>query len=153
MTVRDARSDEIDALVAAVAPQPLLVRYEVDAPKLAQSLREAQENGQLLVADEEGRACGFAWFLPTGTFASGGYLRLIALQPGHEGRGLGAALLDEVERRVAPRALFLLVSHWNQGARRFYASRGYSEVGRLPAFVRADTDEIICFKKPQSAVD
>jgi len=43
--------------------------------------------------------------------------------------------------------MFLLVSHWNDGARRFYARRGYSEVGRLPAFVRADTDEIICWKR------
>jgi GNAT superfamily N-acetyltransferase len=150
MPVRDARPDEIDALADAVAPQPLLQRYEVDIPKLALALHEAQQQGQLLVAEEDGRALGFAWFLPDGTFASGGYLRLIALVPGCEGRGLGAALLDEVERRVAPRPLFLLVSHWNQGARRFYASRGYSEVGTLPGFVRADTDEVICFKKPIS---
>jgi len=148
MPVRDARPDEIDALAAAVAPQPLLQRYQVDIPKMALALHDAQKNGQLVVAEDEGRALGFAWFLPTGTFGNGGYLRLIALCPGHEGRGLGAALLDEVERRVAPRPLFLLVSHWNQGARRFYAARGYREVGTLPAFMRADTDEIICVKKP-----
>jgi GNAT superfamily N-acetyltransferase len=148
MHVREARAEELDALVAQVAPQPLLVRYEVNLPKLALALKEAQAGGQVLVAEEDGRALGFAWFLQTGTFGAGGYLRLIALVPGQEGRGLGAALLDEVERRVAPRPLFLLVSHWNEGARRFYATRGYAEVGRLPAFVRADTDEIICCKKP-----
>jgi ribosomal protein S18 acetylase RimI-like enzyme len=148
--IRDARAEEIDALVAEVGPQPLLQRYQVDLPKLGLALKDAQKAGQLLVVEEEGRVLGFAWFLPTGTFGQGGYLRLIALSPGSEGRGLGAALLDEVERRVAPRPLFLLCAHWNEGARRFYAARGYAEVGRLPAFVRADTDEIVCMKKPTS---
>jgi predicted GNAT family acetyltransferase len=45
------------------------------------------------------------------------------------------------------RSLFLLVSHWNDGARRFYARRGYRELGTIPAFVRADTDEVICYKR------
>ena len=51
-----------------MAPQPLLQRYQVDIPKMALGLHEAQKNGQLLVAEEEGSAVGFAWFLPTGTF-------------------------------------------------------------------------------------
>ena len=148
--IRDARREEIPALALAVAPQPLLSRYQITAEKLTQSLEGALARGDgLIVAEEEGSARGFAWFLPTGTFALGGYLRLIALAPGSEGRGLGAQLLDEVERRVAQssRSMFLLVSHWNQSARRFYAARGYAEVGNLPGFVRADTDEIVCMKK------
>jgi ribosomal protein S18 acetylase RimI-like enzyme len=149
MIVREARAEELPPLAAAVAEQPLLQRYQVSAERLARDLAGACAAGQLLIAEEEGAALGFAWFLPSGTFGVGGYLKLIALTPGQEGRGTGAALLDEVERRVAAgsRALFLLVSHWNEGARRFYAARGYTEVGRLPGFVRADTDEIVCMKK------
>jgi GNAT superfamily N-acetyltransferase len=103
----------------------------------------------VLVAEVDGEARGFAWFLRSGTLGAGGYLRLIALVPGGEGGGVGGALLDAVERDVAAytRNLFLLVSDWNEGARRFYARRGYQEVGRLPAFVRADIDEIICWKR------
>lgn len=148
--IRDARAGECAALADAVAEQPLLRRYEVEAVKLAIHLEAALARGDgVVVIEDRGRVAGFAWFLPEGTFAAGGYLKLIALAPGSEGRGLGGALLDEVERRVAlaSRALFLLVSHWNEGARRFYAERGYSEVGRLPAFVRVDTDEIICMKR------
>lgn len=148
--VRDARADEFAALARAVADQPLLRRYEIGGERLAQLLGEAHGRGDpLIVVEEGGRACGFCWFLPSGTLGAGGYLRLIALAPGSEGRGLGAALLDELERRVAAssRHLFLLVSHWNQGAQRFYARRGYVEVGRLPAFVRADTDELIFHKR------
>ena len=148
--VRAARADELPALALAVAPQPLLQRYEVTAARLGQLLVEAVGRGEpLLVAEADGVARGFAWFLRTGTFGGGGYLRLIALEPGREGGGIGAALLDAVERDVAAHArhLFLLVSDWNDRARRFYARRGYAEVGRLPGFVRADTDEIICWKR------
>jgi ribosomal protein S18 acetylase RimI-like enzyme len=153
MTLRELLRDEVDAIARAVADQPLLQRYGTTAEKLARGLAEAIERGDPVIAVEEGGVVhGFAWFLPTGTFAIGGYLRLIALVPGAEGRGLGAALLDEVERRVAARSrtLFLLVSHWNEGARRFYARRGYAEVGRLPGFVRDDTDEIVCMKRVTS---
>jgi ribosomal protein S18 acetylase RimI-like enzyme len=145
-------------LAAEVVGQPLLQRYGVSAAGLARDLVRAIDDGEQVIVvapsgqakgdEAEGGAVGFAWFLLGGTFGRGGYLRLIALQPGQERRGLGAALLDEVERRVGAlgRPLFLLVSHWNDGAQRFYAARGYREVGRLPAFVRADTDEIILHK-------
>lgn len=150
VTVRPARADELPALALAVAPQPLLVRYEVRADRLGQLLGEALGRGEpILVADDGAGACGFAWFQRQGTLGAGGYLRLIALVPGREGGGVGGALLDAVEAEVRAhsRHLFLLVSHWNEGARRFYARRGYQEVGRLPAFVRSDTDEIVCWKR------
>jgi ribosomal protein S18 acetylase RimI-like enzyme len=150
--VRPARVDELAALAAAVAPQPLLVRYEITAERLARLLGDAIARGEPVIVaapDADAAPLGFAWFQTRGTFAAGGYLRLVAVAPGDVSRGVGAALLDAVERAVAvdSRHLFLLVSHWNEGARRFYARRGYAEVGRLPAFVRADTDEIICCKR------
>ncbi len=150
IAIRLAVAAELHDLAARVADQPLLRRYGTTAERLSRDLQAAHAAGQsILVAEDERGAVGLAWFLPSGTFALGGYLRLIALAPGETGRGAGAALLDEVERRVRDqsRAIFLLVSHWNEGARRFYAARGYSEVGRLPGFVLADTDEIICFKR------
>ena len=151
LVVRPARADELAALAAVVAPQPLLVRYEITAERLARLLGDALARGEPVVVAALGDAAplGFAWFQTRGTFAAGGYLRLIAVAPGDVSRGVGAALLDAVERAVAveSRHLFLLVSHWNEGASRFYARRGYAEVGRLPAFVRADTDEIICCKR------
>jgi ribosomal protein S18 acetylase RimI-like enzyme len=148
--IREARRDDIARLAPLAAEQDLLVRYGMNAERLEQQLSQALERGEpVLIAEEEGEPVGFAWFLEGGTFATGGYLRLIALAPGNEGRGQGAALLDEMEKRIASesRHVFLLVSHWNRAARRFYARRGYLEVGRLPGFVKPDTDEIICWKK------
>jgi ribosomal protein S18 acetylase RimI-like enzyme len=149
-TIRQAQLADAAPVAAAVAGQPLLVRYGTTAEKLGRDLAVALARGDgVLVADEGGQLRGLAWFLSSGTLALGGYLRLIALAPGCEHAGLGGALLEEVERRVAPssRLLFLLVSHWNDGARRFYAARGYSEVGLLRGLVLPDTDEIICVKR------
>jgi ribosomal protein S18 acetylase RimI-like enzyme len=148
--IREPRAEELAPLAARIAPQPLLQRYGVTAEGLARDLVAGLERGDgLLVAEEGGVPVGLVWFLTAGTFGLGGYLRLIALQPGAEGRGLGGALLLEVERCVAARsrALFLLVSHFNEGARRFYAARGYREAGVLPGMVRPEVDEVILYKR------
>ncbi|MBI5481460.1 MAG: GNAT family N-acetyltransferase, partial [Deltaproteobacteria bacterium] len=104
---------------------------------------------RLVVAARDGEAVGFAWFLEQGTFARGGYLRLIALRPGCQGLRLGSLLLDDVERQVAAcaRAMFLLVSDFNVDAQRFYERRGYEHAGTLPAFVRPDIDELVYWKR------
>jgi ribosomal protein S18 acetylase RimI-like enzyme len=148
--LRDAVAEELSLLAERVAVQPLLTRYGATAEGLARDLARALAAGDgLIVAVDGARLVGFAWFLGTGTFGGGGYLRLITLAPGEEGRGVGARLLAEVERRVvkSARSLFLMVSHWNHAAQRFYTAHGYAHVGRVPAFVRADTDELIFYKR------
>jgi ribosomal protein S18 acetylase RimI-like enzyme len=150
MEVRPACPDELDAIADAVGAQPLLARYGHDRAALRRLLAGALERGEgLLVAVEASAIRGMAWFLAAGTFALGGYLRLILVAAGHERRGVGALLLDAVERAVAPasRALFLLCAHDNAEARRFYAARGYREAGALPSLVRDDVDEIILWRK------
>ena len=148
--IRNAREADLPGLARAVAAQPLMQRYGTGAETLEQSLRGALARGEelIVVEDAEG-ACGIAWFLPSGTFALGGYLRLISLFPGHEGRGLGALLLDEVERRtaLASRHLFLLCTADNDPALRFYARRGYRDSGLLPDLVRPGIHEVILWKR------
>jgi ribosomal protein S18 acetylase RimI-like enzyme len=146
--VRDAAPADLPHL-APVADQPLLARYGTTRGGLAGALADALSRGDgLLVADAPGPV-GFAWYLPSGTLALGGYLRLIALLPGHESRGVGSLLLDEVERRVTLTSphLFLLVSHFNEAAQRFYTRRGYASVGTLPSLVRPDIDEILMWRR------
>ena len=155
ITVRDASAADVDRIAPLVARQPLLVRYGVGTDALMRNLLGAIDRHEdLLVAETrppESTAVpvGMAWFLRDGTFAHGGYLRLIALAPGSEGRGVGGLLLDEVERRTRERSrfLFLLVSRHNDGARRFYTRRGYAEVGTLDAVLKPDIDEVILWKR------
>jgi ribosomal protein S18 acetylase RimI-like enzyme len=141
---------EIPALAAALAAVPLMARYGNDAARLGRALEGALDRGEsVLVADDEGVLRGLAWFVTSGTLALGGYLRLIALVPGAEGRGTGVALLRAFEAEVAraSRHAFLLVSDFNAGAIRFYEREGYRRVGELPGLVLSDVAEVLYWKR------
>lgn len=92
---------------------------------------------------------GLARFCSRGQFGNGGYLRLLALRPGCEGRGIGTLLLRAVEDEVRQHssALFLLTSDFNTGAQRFYARHGYVQAGTLPDFARPGITENIFWKR------
>ena len=150
MNVRPLARDELPALAAALAALPLMVRYRRDAAALARALEAALARGDgLLVADEGGPLLGLAWFTPAGTLGLGGYLRLIAVVAGGEGKGTGVALLRAFEGETAKASAhaFLLVSDFNEGAIRFYEREGYSRVGAMPGLVLPDVAEVMYWKR------
>lgn len=150
MNVRALHPEEIAALAEAVSEQPLLVRYGVTRAGLQRSLARALEAGEgLLVGEVDGAPRGFAWFLSQGGLGLGGYLKLIALAPGMESKGLGRALLTGVEQAIASRSdhLLLLVSDFNLDAQRFYERAGYTRRGAFPALVLPDVTELLYHRR------
>ncbi len=77
-----------------------------------------------------------------------GYVQLLGVAPQARGRGVGAALLAHAEACIFDRTrnVFLCVSSFNEGAKRFYARQGYETVGRLPDHLLAGHDELILRK-------
>ncbi len=150
MQLRPVAAHEIPALARALAGVPLMVRSGRTPEALEAALAAAHARGErLLAADEGGAIRGLAWFLTQGTLALGGYLRLIAMLQGAEGKGAGAALLAAFEQETAKesRHAFLLVSDFNEGAQRFYERHGYARVGALPGLVLADVAEVLYWKR------
>jgi ribosomal protein S18 acetylase RimI-like enzyme len=148
--IRPLAPEEVPALAGRLAALPLMARYGRTADKLEAALRGALGRGEgLLVSEEGGTVAGLAWFLPAGTLALGGYLKLIAVLPGVQGRGTGAALLAAFEAEVARASAhaFLLVSDFNDGAQRFYERHGYTRVGAMPGLVLADVGEVLYWKR------
>lgn len=164
VTVRPAQPEDAEAaeeLGRRVAAQPLLVRYGVSATGLSAELArlvraqpplgagEAPGATRVLLGlvDEELR--GFARFTRSGSLGGGGYLQLIAIQPGAEGGGLGARLLQGVEEAVRERShsLFLLTADFNHAAQRFYERHGYQRAGALPGYARPDIVELLYWKR------
>jgi GNAT superfamily N-acetyltransferase len=148
--IRPLEAAEVPALSEALAALPLMVRYGRGAAALARALEAGCARGDgLLVAEDAGAPRGLAWFLPAGTLALGGYLKLIAVLPGGEGKGIGAALLRafEAETARASAHAFLLVSDFNEGARRFYEREGYLAVGPLAGLVLPDVAEVLYWKR------
>jgi len=150
VTVRPLEAAEVPALAATLAQLPLLLRYGRDAARLESDLRAALGRGEgLLVAPGPSGPAGLCWYLPGGTLAMGGYLKLIAVAAGAHGAGLGAALLQAFESEVArgSRHAFLLVSDFNEGAQRFYERHGYARVGALPGLVLPGVAELLYWKR------
>jgi len=87
--------------------------------------------------------------LPRGALGRSTYLRLLCVQSGLHGAGLGAALLDAAEQEAARSAgdLMLLVSDFNLSAQRFYQRQGYRKVGAIPGYVLPDVTELIFWKR------
>ncbi len=148
--IRAATDADLAALAPALAGLPLLARYGSDAARLARDLAAARGRGDgLVVAHAGGPPLGLAWFLREGTLAMGAYLRLMAVRPEAQARGVGAELLAafEVEAAAAGRHAFLLCADFNAAARRFYERHGWRPVGPLPGLVLPGVAEVLYWKR------
>jgi GNAT superfamily N-acetyltransferase len=150
LEIRPLTASDVLALSAGLAALDLMRRYGRPGDRIAEDLGAALSRGEgLLVAVEGGVARGLAWFLRGGTLAMGGYLKLLAVLPGSERGGTGAALLAAFEAEVARERAhgFLLVSDFNAGAQRFYERHGWIRVGAIPGLVLPDVAELIYWKR------
>ena len=74
----------------------------------------------------------------------GPYLELLAVLPEAQGGGLGAAVLGWLQGEAAPEGnLWVMVSAFNEGARRFYRRHGFVEIARVPDLVCPGHDEVL----------
>ncbi len=83
-----------------------------------------------LVALEAGRVVGCVLFHPEGTET--GRLFQMAIEPDHQGTGLGTRMVRELEDELARRGFREVTLHARDTAVGFYARLGYAPVG--PAY-------------------
>ena len=99
-------------------------------------LRAVRPGYPFLVAELDGRVVGFGWlapFHPAATLRRSATLTYF-LDPGHTGRGLGSALLEqllEAGRELGVRSFLAHVSSRNPGSLRFHRKHGFAECGRF----------------------
>jgi GNAT superfamily N-acetyltransferase len=150
VATRPATAADLAPLAAGLARLDLMRRYRRDQAALAADLAQAWARGDgLLLAVEGDRPAGLAWYLRQGTLGLGGYLKLMAVLPGAQSRGVGTRLLAAVEEVLAETAGhgFLLCSDFNASAQAFYERRGWTRVGALPGLVLPDVAELIYWKR------
>jgi ribosomal protein S18 acetylase RimI-like enzyme len=78
----------------------------------------------------------------------GAYIELFAVLPGAQGQGVGEGALGLIEQGYRGRTgnLWLLVSGFNRGARRFYERQGFRVIGVIPDLVAEGQDEVLMRK-------
>jgi ribosomal protein S18 acetylase RimI-like enzyme len=103
-----------------------------------------------LAAEVDGRFAGWICWGPTpctvGTFD----LYWMAVDPALHGSGIGSALLQEMEQRLAGVARLVVVETAGRpdyrATRAFYEARGYRATGIIPNFYDAGDDQVVYVK-------
>ena len=97
------------------------------------------------VAEADQTVIGYASLHATS--ADTGGIQVIAVRPGHEGKGIGDALLAQLTATATTqghRAVILYVRADNRRARAFYERNGFAEVGvRAGYYQPSSTDAIV----------
>ena len=114
--------------------------YEASLKLISDTLRE------VYVARSGSELIGFIIVVMKGALI--GYIQSICTAAEWRGRGVGSELMDFAEKKILFEApnVFLMVSSFNNGARRLYERRGYKVVGELKDFIVSGYSEIIMRK-------
>ncbi len=106
-------------------------------------------DSRLLVYEESGGIAGFVILYERGMFCEYGYIRLIGVDAGRRGNGIGAALLSAAEDRLFSLKpwIFLTVTEFNTDAQRFYFRLGYEKIGEIPDYKRSGIAEYLLMKR------
>jgi len=114
--------------------------YEASLKMISDPMRE------VYVAKSGSELVGFIIVVMKGALI--GYIQSICTAAEWRGKGVGSELMDFAEKRILSEApnVFLMVSSFNNGARRLYERRGYKVVGDLKDFIVSGYSEIIMRK-------
>lgn len=152
---RPADRRSLRALVAATGvfyPEERAVAFELLDARLT---RGAASGYSFFFAEQGAELVGYCAFGNVPLTRSSYDLYWIAVHPAHQGRGVGQALLERVERWVAAKGgggLYIETSARAvyAGTRRFYRRMGYRQVARLRDFY-APGDHKVVFCKIMAA--
>jgi ribosomal protein S18 acetylase RimI-like enzyme len=145
-TVRAANDDDWPFVVdlgrrtassSVSSARPAPDRFVVESfDRLVEVIRA--QSHVVLIAECDGMRCGFLVLLDAlpddVTALPQGFVAYMAVEPAHQGRGVGGALLDSAEREAKLRGLpyiALMVTEENTAARALYARAGFVSERRL----------------------
>jgi ribosomal protein S18 acetylase RimI-like enzyme len=155
MVPRGVRSEDVDEILALARRTGVFTSEEVGVVKeLVESELDhpQQREYRSLVTEADGHIVGFTCYGPT-PMTDGTYdLYWIFVHPSYQGRSIGAALLNEVEkavRQVGGRMLLVDTSSTRHylPARRFYRNHGFRKAGKVKDFYRVGDSLFIYVKQ------
>lgn len=133
LTLRDARAEDVAALVALVNYAFRIEEFFVAGPRTSASEVEGLlRSGTFLVAEEDGRPVGCVY---VGRRGERGYFGLLSVDPREQGRGLGRRLVVAAEERLRTqghREVEILVVDLRKDLDPFYLGMGYRVSGEAP---------------------
>lgn len=109
-----------------------------------ESLRKGP--AELYVAIDDEAVRGFIVLMLHGALV--GYIRILCIDPGHRGHGLGTQLVEFAEERIFRESpnVWLFVTSFNTRARALYERLGYQVIGEVPDYIVRGCAEILMRK-------
>jgi len=146
----------VDAFGHLYAPEDLQAFLDENHAEAAYAKSLADPRYALWIAEDDGRAVGYAQAGPCNlphpnVRAGDGELKRLYVQPGLQGAGIGGLLFAEALRwmeRDGPRTLWISVWSENLGAQRFYARHGFAKAGEYEFPVGRQRDREFIFRRP-----
>lgn len=127
----------------------LFERYFSEDDRLRDSLRDALERRELLVAESGGEIVAVMEVRLNGFFGAFPYLALLGVKKGWRGMGIGHQMLrffEEAARELGHRHISIMVSTFNPRARNLYQSYGFQKIGSLKDALKEGIEENILVK-------
>ncbi len=157
VTIRAATIEDLETLKSIAVAAEMFTADEVVFfdEMLGGALDGSLEGHEWLVAiDESGTTVGGAQFAPEPFADRMWNLYFIAVDPTHQGGGVGSQMMQTVESMLrargdeVARTLIVETSSTSQydDTRRFYAGLGYDEEARIRAFYGPEDDKIVFWK-------
>ncbi len=152
--IRATEPEDTDALVEVARGTGVFKPMEIDTLRevIGDYFAANREYGHRAITMVDGdRVLGFAYHAPAAMTEQSWYLYWIAVESGHQARGLGARLLSAVEddiRELGGRVLFIETSslpHYEK-TRRFYLKKAYDREAVLRDYYAAG-DDMVIFRK------
>lgn len=145
-SIRPYQAEDREAVIAILAGSDPWKRLGYGVAEWQRLFEPPLRDREGFIIEIDGAVTGLALLRPR--FLLGEYVELLAIAPHAQGKGLGQLLLAHLEKLVFARAnnLFVCVSDFNSGARRFYRRHGYQEIGPIPDFLIQGSAEILLRK-------
>jgi ribosomal protein S18 acetylase RimI-like enzyme len=140
-------ASELDAAVCRriILTTDPWITLQYDESNVQAIVRSAARDN-LLIARAGRDIVGFA--LSASGILLGEYLKILVVDGAHRSRGAGRQLMNALEQRAFRSwpNVYLCVSDFNDGARRFYRGLGYEEVGLLKDLLLPGIGEVLMRK-------
>lgn len=145
--IRPATESDFDALLhvqqAAFGEYSAVYKVSGWTTETLESLREDARDKHIFVAEQEGVVVGSVRFW---TVAGVCVIRLLSVSPGHQGRGVGKALIREVEQVAIDAHKYFACTMLRTAKNvHLFMSLGYKAESILPDHY--DHLDLICFAK------
>ncbi len=147
--IRDIREEDLVRCAGIVSDSRMWEEYgrpRGDAHFLMK--HEFRKGTRFWVWEEDGGVRGFIGAIPNGMMGEFVYVRMLAVERGWRGRGIGTKLIAHLEKTMFPVSphIFMMVTDFNTDAKRLYLRLGYHEIGTVPNYKKTGVHEFLLMK-------